>query len=96
MGSDSEARFSPYCRQGSLFSQARCGEVHRDRLGTLRPMMRDRRLADPERFAHIRVELGIERRKPKLLNRNARMRVMPAVRVKLHNGRNREVQAAAL
>jgi hypothetical protein len=32
----------------------------------LRAMMRDRRLADPEKFAHIRVELGMtRRRKPK-------------------------------
>jgi hypothetical protein len=29
-------------------------------LAALRTMMRDRRLADPERFAHIRVELGID------------------------------------
>jgi hypothetical protein len=29
-------------------------------LAALRAMMRDRRLADPERFAHIRVELGID------------------------------------
>ena len=29
-------------------------------LGALRTMMRDRRLADPEKFAHIRVELGID------------------------------------
>ncbi|MBV8522693.1 MAG: hypothetical protein JOY71_11315 [Acetobacteraceae bacterium] len=29
-------------------------------LAALRAMMRDRRLADPEKFAHIRVELGID------------------------------------
>jgi hypothetical protein len=29
-------------------------------LAALRTMMRDRRLADPERFAHIRTELGID------------------------------------
>jgi hypothetical protein len=29
-------------------------------LAALRRMMRDRRLADPEKFAHIRVELGID------------------------------------
>jgi len=29
-------------------------------LAALRGMMRDRRLADPETFAHIRVELGID------------------------------------
>jgi hypothetical protein len=29
-------------------------------LAALRTMMRDRRLADPEKFAHIRVELGID------------------------------------
>jgi hypothetical protein len=29
-------------------------------LAALRTMMRDRHLADPERFAHIRVELGID------------------------------------
>jgi hypothetical protein len=29
-------------------------------LTALRAMMRDRRLADPEKFAHIRVELGID------------------------------------
>jgi 2-hydroxychromene-2-carboxylate isomerase len=29
-------------------------------LAALRAMMRDRRLADPERSAHIRVELGID------------------------------------
>src|SRR5271166_2172409 len=29
-------------------------------LSTLRTMMSDRRLADPERFAHIRQELGID------------------------------------
>jgi len=29
-------------------------------LNTLRTMMSDRRLADPERFAHIRQELGID------------------------------------
>jgi len=29
-------------------------------LSTLRTMMSDRRLADPERFAHIREELGID------------------------------------
>jgi hypothetical protein len=29
-------------------------------LAALRTMMCDRRLADPERFAHIRVELGID------------------------------------
>jgi hypothetical protein len=29
-------------------------------LAMLRAMMRDRRLADPEKFAHIRVELGID------------------------------------
>ena len=29
-------------------------------LAALRAMMRDRRLVDPEKFAHIRVELGID------------------------------------
>jgi hypothetical protein len=29
-------------------------------LAALRTMMRDRRLADPEKFAHIRLELGID------------------------------------
>jgi hypothetical protein len=29
-------------------------------LAALRAMMRDRRLADPEKFAHVRVELGID------------------------------------
>jgi hypothetical protein len=29
-------------------------------LAALRTMMRDRRLADPEKFAHVRVELGID------------------------------------
>jgi hypothetical protein len=29
-------------------------------LVALRAMMRDRRLADPEKFAHIRVELGMD------------------------------------
>ena len=29
-------------------------------LAALREMMSDRRLADPEKFAHIRVELGID------------------------------------
>ena len=28
-------------------------------LGALRTMMRDRRLADPEKYAHVRQELGI-------------------------------------
>jgi hypothetical protein len=29
-------------------------------LAALQAMMRDRRLADPEKFAHVRVELGID------------------------------------
>jgi hypothetical protein len=29
-------------------------------LAALRAMMHDRRLVDPEKFAHIRVELGID------------------------------------
>jgi hypothetical protein len=49
-------------------------------LAALRMMMRDRRLADPEKFAHIRG--GTRDRpangKPKPLNWNAAVRVMPS------------------
>jgi hypothetical protein len=40
-------------------AQCRKPVVHRDRLGHAAAIMRDRRLADPERFGRIRVELGI-------------------------------------
>jgi hypothetical protein len=43
----------PHSRPPRLFFTATA-------LAALPAMMRDRRLADPERFAYIRVELGID------------------------------------
>jgi hypothetical protein len=48
-------------------------------LAALRMMMRDHQLADPEKFAHIRGETRDRptNAKPKPLNRNATVRIIP-------------------
>ena len=49
-----EIRRNPMGRQAAFFTEAR--------LEALRQLLRDRRIMDPERFAHLRQELGLDPR----------------------------------